>query len=435
MPKVVVVGGGWAGCAASIAARKTGAEVTLLERTDSLLGTGLVGGIMRNNGRYTAAEEAIAMGCGEMFLIADSVAKHTNVDFPGHAHATLYDVARIEPVVRRFLEGQGITVLFGKRVTKAEKENARITACVTEGGERIEGDAFVDATGSAGPQANCTRFGNGCAMCALRCPSFGGRVSFSALAGISEKMGISASGRPGSMSGSCKLLKESLHPRIVEALNSTGVFVTPIPPELAKKDLSFKACQQYALDEYKENVVLLDTGHAKLMAPYFPLSSLRLIPGFEDARFVDPYAGSKGNSIRYMAIAPRDNALRVEGVDNLFCGGEKAGTLVGHTEAIVTGSLAGRNAALYAQGEELLKLPPETAIGDMIDVSGREIAAGEGLSRRYTFSGSYYFGRMKERGLYSSDPGQIHERIKRLGLEGIFGKNRFEGQELDGERR
>ncbi|RPJ69404.1 MAG: FAD-dependent oxidoreductase, partial [Desulfobacteraceae bacterium] len=60
--KVIVVGGGWAGCGASLAARNQGAEVTLLERTDMLLGTGLVGGIMRNNGRFTAAEEMIAMG-------------------------------------------------------------------------------------------------------------------------------------------------------------------------------------------------------------------------------------------------------------------------------------------------------------------------------------------------------------------------------------
>ena len=65
--KVVVVGGGWAGSAAALAARKAGCEVELFERTDMLLGTGLVGGIMRNNGRFTAAEEAIAMGGGYLF--------------------------------------------------------------------------------------------------------------------------------------------------------------------------------------------------------------------------------------------------------------------------------------------------------------------------------------------------------------------------------
>ena len=53
MAKVVVVGGGWAGCAAAISASKAGAEVVILEKTDLLVGLGNVGGIMRNNGRYT----------------------------------------------------------------------------------------------------------------------------------------------------------------------------------------------------------------------------------------------------------------------------------------------------------------------------------------------------------------------------------------------
>ena len=55
MARIVVVGGGWARCAAALAANKAGAEIILLERTDCLLGTGLVGGIMRKNGRFTAA--------------------------------------------------------------------------------------------------------------------------------------------------------------------------------------------------------------------------------------------------------------------------------------------------------------------------------------------------------------------------------------------
>jgi hypothetical protein len=49
-----------------------GAEVLLIERTDMLLGTGLVGGIMRNNGRFTAAEEMVAMSGGELFQLTDT---------------------------------------------------------------------------------------------------------------------------------------------------------------------------------------------------------------------------------------------------------------------------------------------------------------------------------------------------------------------------
>ena len=87
MPKVVVIGGGWSGVAAAIRARKSGAEVVIAEKTDLLLGLGNVGGIMRNNGRFTAAEENIALGAGELFEITDRLSTHKDVDFPGHPNA------------------------------------------------------------------------------------------------------------------------------------------------------------------------------------------------------------------------------------------------------------------------------------------------------------------------------------------------------------
>lgn len=117
MPKVAIIGGGWAGCTAALAASKAGAKVTIFEETDMLLGCGLVGGIMRNNGRYTAAEEAIAFGAGELFKITDKVAKHKMVDFPGYRHATLYNVKIIEPEVRSSLLEIGVKIRFQTRVT------------------------------------------------------------------------------------------------------------------------------------------------------------------------------------------------------------------------------------------------------------------------------------------------------------------------------
>ena len=78
-----------------------GANVILAERTDMLLGTGLVGGIFRNNGRYTATEELIAMGGGEIFKSMDANALHVNIEFPGHHHASLYNVSSMEPKIRQ----------------------------------------------------------------------------------------------------------------------------------------------------------------------------------------------------------------------------------------------------------------------------------------------------------------------------------------------
>ena len=177
MAKVVVIGGGWAGCAAAIAAKKAGEDVLLLERTDLLLGLGNVGGIMRNNGRYTATEEAIALGARELFELTDEYATHTNMDFPGHSHATIYNVTKIERPVRDKIRDMGIEVRFISRVVDVKLDNDKIKAVVLSDGEIIYGDAFVDTTGTTGPMGNCLAYGNGCSMCVLRCPSFGGRVS------------------------------------------------------------------------------------------------------------------------------------------------------------------------------------------------------------------------------------------------------------------
>ncbi|HHV19383.1 MAG TPA: FAD-dependent oxidoreductase [Thermoanaerobacterales bacterium] len=422
MPKVVVIGGGWAGSGAAISAKKAGADVVLLERTDMLLGTGLVGGIMRNNGRYTATEEMIAMGGGELFQATDRVARHSNIDFPGHKHASLYDVALIEPTVKKVLLDLEVEVHTESRVKDVVAEGNKLLAVVTDDGRKFEGDVFVECTGTAGPQGNCTKYGNGCAMCVYRCPSYGPRVSIAAKMGVKEMMAKKADGTYGAMSGSCKLFKESLSKDIIDKLDSTGVAVIAVP-EHAKEGaeiLTKKACQQYALKEYVENVILLDTGHAKLMTPFFPLDNLRQIPGFENARYEDPYAGNLGNSMRYLAISPRDNHLKTEGLENVFCGGEKAGPLVGHTEAICTGTLAGANAVRLAAGKELIQIPEELAIGDAIAYVKEQMKTEEGISKKYTFSGSVYFERMKNQGLYTTDVNEIKDRVEKAGMTNVF---------------
>ena len=421
MPRIVIIGGGWAGCAAALSARKAGAEVVVVEKTDCLLGTGLVGGIIRNNGRFTAAEEMVAMGGGDLFRLADQAARHTNIEFPGHKHATLYDVALMEPAVRRHLLEQGVELWLMARARDVEKKDDQLEAIVLDDGERLEADAFVEATGTAGPQGNCRKYGNGCAMCVLRCPSWGGRVSIAAKAGVQEMMGRRPDGGIGAMSGSCKLHKDSVDPAIVAEMDRTGVAVVPIPKELIHEEkLAAKACQQYALPAFAENLVLLDTGHVKLMTSFYPLDELRRVPGMENARYEDPYAGGKGNSVRYLALAPRDDHLKVEGLDNLLCAGEKAGLLVGHTEAICTGTLAGHNAVRQALGKRLIALPRTTAVGDAIAYVRERMQTEEGMTKKYTFSGSVYFERMKELETYTTDVEAIKQRVDEAGFSGFF---------------
>ena len=422
--KVIIVGGGWSGCAAAISAQKQGAQVILIERTDMLLGTGLVGGIMRNNGRYTATEEMIAMGGGEIFQLTDQNSLHRNFDFPGHRHASLYNVATMEPIIKRSLLQKEIALQLSTRITDVEMSGNQIKKIAGKCNKEVlsfAGDVFIDTTGTAGPPANCNKYGNGCAMCVLRCHSFGGRVSLAAKAGVKEMIGRKGD-QVGAMSGSCKLLKESLSIEIQNELNKTGVAVIPIPPSKIIKDkLALKACQQYALPEFENNIVLLDTGHAKLMSPFFPLEALREIPGFANARYEDPYSGGLGNSIRYIGMAPRDDTLKVKGIENLFCGGEKAGLLVGHTEAICTGTLAGYNAVKTVKKESPLVLPTALAVGDAIQYVRTQMKTDAGLGLKYTFSGSVFLERMKLKGFYTTDTREIEQKVDKAGMAQIFG--------------
>lgn len=388
-----------------------------------LLGTGLVGGIFRNNGRYTAAEECIAMGAGDLFEVMEATATHKNMEFPGHKHATLYNIYKIEPSVKQLLLDRGIKLLMAARPSRPILTATGSSPSPTKSGLRLEADAFVDVSGSSAMPLNCNKHGNGCAMCILRCHSFGPRVSVTTQAGVEEWTAEKPTGL-GAMSGSCKLFKESLAPEIISQLEATGCCVVPIPEAIKKhkEKLAMKACQQYALDAYADNIVLLDTGSAKLMTPYYPLEELRMIPGFERARFEDPLSGGKGNSMRYFNFAHVDAALKADGKTNLFCGGERAGAMVGHTEAIVSGSLAGHNAARAASGLEPVVLPDSTALGEFIGYVVKQMLDAETRNKKYTFSGSVYFERMQEKGLYSTDNAAIKARVAAAGCTGIFAK-------------
>ncbi len=422
MYRVIVIGGGWSGCASALAARKAGAEVTLVEKTDLLLGLGNVGGIMRNNGRFTGAEENIALGADELFNITDSCSRHVNIDFPGHSHASLYDVMKVEPEVRRLLKEKGVDIRIVARAVNVETENRQLIKSIILADDTvIEGDAFIETTGSTGPMGNCLTYGNGCCMCILRCPAFGPRVSITQKAGRIDIMGQRKDGAFGAFSGSGKLEKGSLSEEIQQELNDKGVVIIPVPKDdVVKEKLDLKVCQQYALKEFAENIILLDTGYAKIMTPFVPLDKLRQIPGFEYARYADPYAGGKGNSIRYLSVAERDDDMKVAGISNLFCGGEKSGLFIGHTEAISTGTLAGYNCARYLKGLRPLILPNQIAIGDLISYANRMVQTKDGLMTRYTLAGSVYFERMKEKGLYTTDKETVRNRIKKYGLTNIY---------------
>lgn len=419
--KIIVIGGGFAGCQAAIQARKQGAEVELYERADILLGVGNVGGIMRNNGRYTAAEELINIGAGELIKIMDDLVIHKNIEFTGHKHANLTLIGRAEPEIRRYLESIGVKIYFRSRINGVKVEDGEIKGIKIADGDWVYGDAFIECTGSTGPMINCNRHGNGCSMCILRCPTFGGRESISSKAGVDDIVGERKGGEKGAMSGSCEIPREGISDELLEKLDKDGVVMIPIAKEDIKMEkLNQKVCQQYALKEYAENVILLDTGHIKLMTSYYPIEKLRKIKGLENAKYIDPLSGGIGNSIRYLASSPRDNKMKINGLKNMFCAGEKSGFFVGHTEAMCTGALAGYNAVKLLKGEELFELPRELAIGDIIAYANERLQTEDGMSARHTFSGAEYFERMKNIGLYTTDEEKIRKKVEDLGMINKF---------------
>ena len=75
MGRIVIAGGGWAGCAAAIRAKKLGHDVTLIEKTDLLLGLGNalfhVGGgvdVIRDGGKCEKLGIFVAPGAMGLYL-------------------------------------------------------------------------------------------------------------------------------------------------------------------------------------------------------------------------------------------------------------------------------------------------------------------------------------------------------------------------------
>ena len=65
-------------------------------------------------------------------------------------------------------------------------------------------------------------------------------------------------------------------------------------------------------------------------------------------------------------------------------------------------------------------LPRSLAAGDAIGFVREQMATEEGLGCKFTFSGSVYFERMKEMGLYTMERAAILKRVNKAGLLDIF---------------
>jgi hypothetical protein len=391
--------------ASAIAAAKAGAETTLLERTDNLLGVGRLAGILGGNGSLTAIMEARAMGGGDIYDACDSVMLH-HIDciekFDLH-HVSIFSVITIEREVKKKLGRAGVTTMLQARAKEVQMEGDRITALILDDGTKVAGDAFIDATGATGGVENCTRHGFGCAMCSLRCPTFGDRVSICAKAGVSEVSLKRDQGKSGSLSRAIMFVKESLASSVLEPLLQKGFLVLPIPSDSS----------QY--------VRIVHNGYVKISGRVsLPLDELHQEPGFENAAMADPMAAGTGNLVTLLDMAPRDDSLKVVGLSNLYAAGEKAGPKAEIACVVASGLLAGHNALRYCLGKDALTLPPSTALGHFLAFESQEMAKKDGPTRGYGFDSGPYFQKMKDDGLYTTDSKKVEERVGQAGLLNIF---------------
>jgi hypothetical protein len=392
--------------------------VTLVEKNDRLLGYGLVAGEVYQNARLTISLEAHAMGGGEIFNAIARVTRYKEAPVPGVDHTVIYDVLLVESEIRTLLEKLGVEVITESRAVKIESGKGLLTSIVLEDGRMLTADSFVDSTGTAGPAGMCRQYGWGCVSCINRCGVFGGRVSVVTKAGIEEKTALRVGGRPGIPGQGVNIIKDTLDRGLVREIEQKGVILVPVPPGFSEQRFEIPKGDRKIL---QENLVLVDNGFVKIKSrPCISLHRLRQLPGFRNAIYFDPLGGSRGNCIRFLAVAPRDDTLLVRGTRNLFAAGEKQGLLVGCCEAIVSGLLAGHNAARLACGEDLLTVPRNTAVGEMIAYPSECLNSEPGYSTRYSCIGGELLARIKDKGLYEVNKSAIEERVKEAGLYGIF---------------
>lgn len=107
--KIIVIGAGISGCAAALSARKAGAEVTLIERTDTLVNAARRAGRIFN-GSIAVWEEAKALGGGAILDLLDSIILH-RTGIVGESRCVVYDCGLIEPMICRLLRAHGIEVM------------------------------------------------------------------------------------------------------------------------------------------------------------------------------------------------------------------------------------------------------------------------------------------------------------------------------------
>lgn len=162
---VVVCGAGPAGCAAAIAAKRSGLSVLLVEAQSRLGGTATSGGVSHwLGGRNDAGEWVVGGIFRELSIRAEKECAavlpkmpegktyQPYAWLPWFIHGVVLDSDRVAIMLDSVMEEEGIGVLFETSAVGVEKDGDRITHVVThskDGFRRIPVKIVIDATGDA----------------------------------------------------------------------------------------------------------------------------------------------------------------------------------------------------------------------------------------------------------------------------------------------
>ncbi len=156
---VVVAGGGPAGCAAAIAAARSGASVLLIEGSGALGGMG-TSGLVSNWGSLSDGVRILTKGIfWEILSLTQSrgyLPPQTDIHAPRFVErrnaGSGFNPEGVKLILDELCREAGVTTRFCTRVIDADVTNRRINGVIinnVEGCTYVPGAAFVDATGDA----------------------------------------------------------------------------------------------------------------------------------------------------------------------------------------------------------------------------------------------------------------------------------------------
>ncbi|MEU6036828.1 FAD-dependent oxidoreductase [Actinomadura sp. NPDC047616] len=149
---VIVAGGGSAGIAAAIGARRAGARTLLVERGPCLGGAASLRNVVTYCGLYTEDLRQVVFGVAEQMLagLRDMGAVTEPKRFT--AVAVVFDPEAVKRVADELCHRAGVDVLLHSHLLQATRQDERITAVRVadhSGLHEYTAAAFVDATGEA----------------------------------------------------------------------------------------------------------------------------------------------------------------------------------------------------------------------------------------------------------------------------------------------